>query len=153
MIDNQRRGSGEALQRLPPECLILAKVLLLQPVDVVPVRSGQWRGYLLALAEGFVEPKHLGKNQCERPAFQNRMVNGPDEVELGLPMAQQRQAEQWRARQLESATAIRILKLCNTLVPIATRDSTPVLLVPGQFDLRMNFLARFSEIFPTKIRA
>ena len=41
----------------------------------------------------------------------------------------------------------------NTLVPIATRDSTPVLLVPGQFDLRMNFLARFSEIFPTKIRA
>src|SRR5262245_600806 len=81
------------------------------------------------------------------------MVKGPDEVELGVPMAQQGQAKQRRARQIESATSIPLQKFCNTPFPLVTRDSAPVLLFPGQFNLGVHLLQWFSGIFPAETRA
>ena len=59
MIDNQRRGRGKALERLTPERLIFAEILLLYPVDVVPIGSGQRQGHFATATKCFIKREYF----------------------------------------------------------------------------------------------
>ncbi len=129
----QPGGGGEAVHGTAPERLVDRLVTLLQPGDVVAVGAAGRQARRLAQALAPVELEQLAEQQRHRPAVEQDVVIGPHHLH-GVLEAEQRQAQQRRAAEVEAAAPVGLQPGGEVGLPRRRIEMAAVLLVPAQLD-------------------
>ncbi len=135
-VDRQRSGLGEAPQPLAPVALRRLPALALEPPDEI-AEAARRRQLRPAPGDlGVIEGEDLAEEQRQRPAVEDQLMEGPDQAVAAGRCAQQRQAHQGRTRQLEGAQPVGAEEGGEPLPLLRLVQAAPILLPPGQLDLR-----------------
>ncbi len=144
---------GEAGELAAEEGLRGGEVLAAQPGDVVAVRARRGEGEVAAGGEGAIEAEHLGEEERQRPAVEEQVVRGPDQAMAGGAEAQERQAEERRARRLEALPAVGGQEGREARRALGRGEAAPVLGAERQLDLPLHRLERSLLALPDERRA
>lgn len=152
----KRCGRDEARQLGAPEGLGVGQALPAQPGDEVAIGARRRQDRRPTLAGRGVAGEQLAQQDRQRPAVEDRMVMGPDEL-AGLRAwgaeLDQRQAEQRRRRKIEAAPAVDPQVLRQAFGLLRRRQAAPVVVLPGQREGRIDHLYRRIQFEPFERRA
>src|SRR6185369_2952901 len=147
-VDDQWRRLGESGERAAPETLGLGQVLLLQPGDVIAVRTRSLQIERLAEAKGLVEGEDLFEYKRPAPGIQQHVMVAPDHAVGVVRQADEADAHEWCLRQLESPGSLSEHIPLKPLLLLGGRQMPPILLVPGETDPRVHNLIGLVAALP-----
>ncbi|MND63824.1 hypothetical protein D3C80_551420 [compost metagenome] len=138
----QACGQGQVGQLRTPERFTGLRILMLQPLDVVPVPTRYHRHRLAAVAlEDFAQQASVA------PAIEQQVMAGLDQVVARCCGAYQGQAQQGRPAEREAIQALLLGQLPKGLFKVVA--ITPVQYLPRQLDLLVDHLQRALQLtFP-----
>ncbi len=136
----QRRGGGEAAQRLAPERLRALHGLALDPGDVVA--EGQRRALRrgAARAQVVVGAEQLLQDGAQAPPIQQQVVMRPEDPVRAVLQAHHRHARQRRLARVEAAAADLGHQRVEAGALLGLGHAAPVLLLPGDAAARVHDL-------------
>ncbi len=146
----QRRGGGEAAQRLAPVRLRALHRLALEPGDIVAEGQGHALLERAAGAKLLVGREQLLEDDAQAPAVDEQVVVGPEDAVRALAQAHHRQARQRRAEQVEPARTVLGDQGVEARLMLRFGHVAPVMLLPGQGRARVDHLQGLLEPVPYK---
>ncbi len=143
----QGRGRVEAAQRLAPEGLAARRVPALDPADVVlewTRGAGQGRA---GAAPRDVGREHLAQEQGRRPAVEQQVVEGEDQLERGT-RPDRRHPQERGPREIEAASSVFVEERTEPVRLGVRREVAPVEVFPGQAHLAADELQGLLQALP-----
>jgi hypothetical protein len=138
----------EALERPPPEGLVGRGVAAGEPVDVAAVGPGLAEVGRPPPAPGQVPREDLPQHQGHRPAVEQQVVVGPDDLHLAGTEGEGREAGEGSPAEVEAPAAVLLDPGGEAAPALAGGEDPPVLPRDGQGGVRDHHLERFLRALP-----
>ena len=144
----QHRRGGKALERLPPECLCLRQILLLQPGDVVPIGAAHFQVQLPTCAECVIHLEDFLQEYRQRPSIQQQVMQGPDKLIGVLGQLDKGQTHQRCFGQFKALRSIFSKESLELPFLLDRGHTPPVVLPPREFYMPIDNLKRLITKLP-----
>jgi hypothetical protein len=148
VIDAKRRGRAEAPESLAPESLDLLGILLLEPANVLAVGAHALEAGLFAGGVGLIEREDLFEEGWSRPAVEEDVVRAPDRSVLAIGEAEEGEAHERGAREIEAAAAVGVEELGEPRCLLGGRGAAEIVALDGEADLLADHLEGLLAALP-----
>src|SRR5437868_3098232 len=149
-LDADTGRSGEALQLLSPILLRFAYILLLQPLDVIPVSRRLPEIEFASVHLGFVFPHYLAQNYRHAPPIHQQVMAAPDVPVLLLAFPYQCHPHQGRPADVNPSFSLLSQVSFRLRISRGFILSSPILLSYLEVHVLPDHLHRFAHALPLK---
>ncbi|KIR15285.1 hypothetical protein PFLU4_37680 [Pseudomonas fluorescens] len=153
VVHSQRRGGIETLQLAAPELLGLARVLALQPLDVIAKRPRAFQLRRAVVAQRFVDFEEVHGHQGNAPGVHQDVVEAANELVGLIAQAYQPEANQRWLRQVEADFLLVFQQRADSRFLLMGGEPAQVEGVQRYLDLAMDHLHRLLLAFPLETGA